>query len=249
MRYFLDISYDGTDFHGWQRQSNSVSVQETLEEAISTILEEKTAVTGSGRTDAGVHARQQVAHFDCSKKVDKQHLTFRLNSFLPSAISVNSVKGVKDDASARFDAISRCYHYYIHQRKDPFSRDYSHFFHGELNVTPILEACQIIKSWQNFECFSKVHTEVNHFKCLIFDANWKQVGDQHLFSIAANRFLRGMVRAVVGTLLDVGMGKTSVAHFRKILESNDRREAGSAVPAKGLFLNQVRYPSEIFTIS
>ncbi|SNS92603.1 tRNA pseudouridine38-40 synthase [Ekhidna lutea] len=241
----MDISYRGTNFNGWQIQPNGVTVQEELEKALFTILKKETAVTGSGRTDTGVHAMQQIAHIDIDE-IDPQKLTFKLNSFLNGDISINGIRPVKTEAHARFDATDRTYHYHLHQAKNPFKKGLSYYFNPELDIAKINEACEIIKGWQNFECFSKVHTEVNNFNCEIFQAKWIQDGSNHMFEISANRFLRGMVRAVVGTLIDVGLGKTSLEDFSAILESNDRRRAGRAVPAEGLFLQKVVYPEDIY---
>ena len=241
----MKISYCGTHFNGWQIQPNGVTVQEEIEKALSTILQSEISITGSSRTDKGVHALQQITHFD-SDKVDSNQLIFKLNSFLNGDISINEIQPVKDDVSARFEATSRTYHYHIHQAKNPFKKGMSYYFRPELNVSQINEACEIIKGWQNFGCFSKVHTEVNHFNCEIFQAKWTQNGSNHLFEISANRFLRGMVRAVVGTLIDVGSGKTSLKELKEILESNDRNRAGRAVPAEGLFLQKVSYPKDVY---
>ncbi|MEQ6167319.1 tRNA pseudouridine(38-40) synthase TruA [Ekhidna sp. MALMAid0563] len=245
VRYFIDISYRGTNYSGWQTQPNGVTVQEEIEKAISTILQIETAITGSGRTDAGVHATQQIAHFDADNNEPK-NLVFKLNSFLDPDISVNGIRQVKDDVSARFEATSRKYHYHLHQAKDPFKTGLSYYFRPQLDIDLINKGCEIIKGWQNFECFSKVHTEVNHFNCDIFQARWVQDGTNHLFEITANRFLRGMVRAIVGTLIDVGLGKTSLEGLKNILESNDRSEAGRAVPPEGLYLQEVTYPEDIY---
>ncbi|MEO9872761.1 tRNA pseudouridine(38-40) synthase TruA [Ekhidna sp.] len=245
VRYFMDISYRGTNFNGWQIQPNGITVQEEVEKALSTILKSKTPITGSGRTDTGVHASHQIAHFDADE-LDPVKLVFKLNSFLNGDISVNEIKPVKNDVSARFEATHRTYHYHIHQAKNPFKKGVSYYYHPQLNVEKINSACEIIKKWQNFECFSKVHTEVNNFNCQIFEAKWVLTGSDHLFEITANRFLRGMVRAVVGTLIDVGLGKKSLNSVRDILESNDRQKAGRAVPAEGLFLQEVVYPKEIY---
>ena len=242
----MDISYRGTNYNGWQIQPNAVTMQEEIEKALSTLLKSETPITGSGRTDTGVHARQQIAHFDTEDKIDPKDLTYKLNSFLGEDISVNSIRRVSGDVNARFSAISRKYHYHIHQAKDPFKVELSYYFRPTLNVDLISEGCEIIKGWQNFECFSKVHTEVNHFNCDIFQAKWVQEGSNHLFEITANRFLRGMVRAVVGTLIDVGLAKTSMDDLKRILESNNRSEAGRAVPPRGLYLQEVTYPSDIY---
>ena len=241
----MDISYKGSSFNGWQIQPNGVTVQEEIEKTLSIILQSEIGIVGSGRTDAGVHATQQIAHFD-SDKIEPDQLAFKLNSFLREDIAVNAIRPVKEDVSARFDASSRMYHYHLHRVKNPFKRGLSYLFKPDLAIDKINSACEIIKNWQNFECFSKVHTEVNHFNCEIFEAKWELHGQEHLFIISANRFLRGMVRAVVGTLIDVGTGKTSLEDLKRILESNDRSKAGRAVPADGLYLQKVVYPKDIY---
>ncbi len=221
-------------------------MQEEIEKALSTILKKESSILGSGRTDTGVHASQQIAHFDTDHKIDTSQLVFKLNSFLGDSIAINSIRRVKDNVSARFEATSRKYHYHIHQSKDPFKVGLSYYFKPELNVELINKACDIIKGWKNFECFSKVHTEVNHFNCDIFQTKWIQDETNHLFEVSANRFLRGMVRAMVGTLLNVGLEKTSIDDLQLILESNDRRKAGRAVPPEGLYLQEVIYPTDIY---
>ena len=246
VRYFMDITYRGTSFSGWQIQPNGITVQEEIEKALSLLLREAISVTGSGRTDAGVHASQQIAHFDFIQQVDTTQLTYKLNSLLHKDIAINSIRPVIADANARFSAVSRTYHYHIHRKKDPFKLGLSYYFNPELNTMLLQEACEIIKGWQNFECFSRVHTEVNHFNCDIFEARWDQSEDNSMFVISANRFLRGMVRAVVGTLIDVGLGKTTTMELKEILQSNDRSKAGRAVPAEGLYLQQVTYPADIY---
>jgi len=242
----MDISYKGTKYKGWQVQPNGITIQEELEKALSTLLKEQIAVIGSGRTDAGVHATQQIAHFNFHPDLDTQLLTHKLNSFLDLDISVNSIRPVKDEAHARFSATSRMYHYHIHQAKNPFKQGLSYYFTPKLDSRLINQACKIIEQWQNFECFSKVHTEVNHFNCEIQHAHWSDDGPAQLFEIQANRFLRGMVRAIVGTLIDVGLKKTSLEDFQKILESRDRKAAGRAVPPQGLYLQAVTYPQDIY---
>ena len=213
---------------------------------MATLFQKEIPITGSGRTDAGVHATQQIAHFDSEDEVDCVQLAYKLNSFLGSDISINGIRRVDDEANARFSATSRKYHYHIHRNKDPFKNGLSYYFRPDLNVDLISKGCEIIQDWQNFECFSKVHTEVNHFNCDIFQANWQQESTSHLFEITANRFLRGMVRAIVGTLIDVGLEKTSLDELKRILASNDRSEAGRAVPPEGLYLQEVIYPSDIY---
>ena len=243
----MDINYKGTHFHGWQIQPNGKTVQAEIERALSIILKNETAITGSGRTDAGVHATQQIAHFESSILIEPNDLIYKLNSFLPKDIGINEIKEVSDKAHARFDAAKRTYHYHIHQNKNPFKYETSYYFNHTLDSSLILEACEIIKSWEHFECFSKVHTEVNNFNCKIFGVYWLPKESNFLFVVEANRFLRGMIRAMVGTLLDVGTGKTSVGDLKEILESEDRRKAGRAVPAHGLFLESVMYPQTIYS--
>ncbi len=241
----MDISYKGTHFNGWQIQPNGVTVQEEIEKALSTILKTVTTIVGSGRTDTGVHAAQQIAHFD-AEGIDPEKLALKLNSFLNEDISINAIIPIKNDVNARFEATSRTYHYHLHQTKDPFKKGLSYYFRPEMDIDKINQACEIIKGWQNFECFSKVHTEVNHFNCDVYEARWVEEDSNHLFVITANRFLRGMVRAIVGTLIDVGLNKTSLEELKKILESNDRSRAGRAVPAEGLYLQEVKYPENIY---
>jgi len=245
VRYFMDITYRGTHFNGWQTQPNGITIQEELEKGLKLLLKKETPITGSGRTDTGVHASQQIAHFDADE-IDGSQLVFKLNSFLSKDIAINSIIPVQEEANARFSADSRLYHYHVHQHKDPFKEGHSYYFRPQLDVEKIDNACEIIKGWKNFECFSRVHTEVNHFNCDIFEAMWVQKESEHLFSIKANRFLRGMVRAVVGTLLDVGTGKRTLEELKQILESQDRKKAGRAVPAEGLYLQEVSYPKEIY---
>ncbi len=242
----MDISYRGTVYHGWQIQLNGLTVQEEIEKAMSIILQEKTAITGSGRTDAGVHAIQQIAHFDSDSKMDVAQITYKLNSFLGKNISINAIHKVTENAHARFDAVSRKYQYAIHQAKNPFKNGFSYYFPRALNTDHIHIACEFIKDRQNFECFSKVHTEVKHFICDITQIKWTQKGMNHLFEITANRFLRGMVRAIVGTLIDVGVGKTSLEDLKQILASNNRSEAGKSVPPEGLYLEKIMYPRMIY---
>ena len=246
MRYFLDISYRGTDFHGWQTQKNAHSVQETIENALAVVLQSEISIVGSGRTDTGVHARQQVAHFDILMLKDPQELVYKLNALLPKSIAINDCKKVSVSAHARFDAVSRRYLYYINQKKDPFSVGYSYYFTRGLQVEKIREACELLKTWTDFESFSKVKTDVKTFDCNIFDVRWLETTSGYILDISANRFLRGMVRAIVGTLLDVGLGKLSLSDFALIKEQKDRSAAGAAVPPEGLFLVEVKYPESIY---
>ncbi len=242
----MDISYKGTHYNGWQIQPNGKTIQGEIEKGLSLLLRNKTSIVGSGRTDSGVHARQQIAHFESDSLIDTRDLAYKLNSFLPSDIAINGVTPVEKDLHARFDAVRRTYYYHIHQKKDPFKREYSYYYNPFIDIELILKACEIIKDWENFECFSKVHTEVNNFNCEIYEMKWSEKSASHLFIITANRFLRGMVRAVVGTLLDISKGKISLDYLREILNSGDRNLAGRAVPAQGLYLEKVEYSLKPF---
>ena len=246
MRCFLDISYDGRDFHGWQSQKNAYSVQQAIEEALEQLLQQKVSITGSGRTDTGVHALQQIVHLDMDGERDLDKFVFQLNAVLPRSIAVKTAKKVKPEAHARFDAISRRYHYYIHRHKDPFKEDRSYYFHRTLNLDAIRSTCQLLLETKDFESFSRVQTEVNHFLCDLHACTWEVNEKGYVFTIKANRFLRGMVRAIVGTLLDVGLSKLSLADFALIVGSKDRRAAGAAAPAHGLYLSEVTYPEDIY---
>lgn len=246
MRYFLDISYKGTHYSGWQVQENAKTVQGELNKALGILLKKEVETIGSGRTDAGVHAHQQIAHLDCTQIKDADKFPYKVNALLPLDIAVNKLIPVKEGAHARFDADCRSYQYFIHNHKDVFGQNTSYFFNVPLNLQPIHEACELIKSWKDFEAFSKVHTEVNHFNCDIFDATWEPTATGYVFYIRANRFLRGMVRTIVGTLLDIGTGKTTVAQLEDILKSKNRKEAGRAVSPDGLYLHAISYPTDIY---
>jgi tRNA pseudouridine38-40 synthase len=246
MRYFLDISYKGTHYSGWQVQGNAITVQGEINKALSVLLKSDMETMGSGRTDAGVHAHQQIAHFDTEPIKQPDKLVYKLNALLPKDIAINQLIPVREDAHARFDADSRSYQYFIHTRKDPFSENASYLFTADLDLNSINEAVELLKSWKDFEAFSKVHTEVNHFNCDIFEAHWEPSASGYVFYIRANRFLRGMVRTIVGTLLDVGTHKTSVQSLEEILKSKNREEAGRSVSADGLYLHAVTYPKDIY---
>ena len=242
MRYFITFSYDGTRYHGWQIQPNGDSVQERLEWALSTLLRQEVNVTGAGRTDAGVHARVMVAHFDFEEAIDCQQLCYKLNRLLPFDIAVQEVKQVSDDMHARFSATSRTYHYYIHTKKDPFRRAYSCEIHYPLDFALMNEAGKILTTYEDFGAFCKSHTDVKTTICHVTEARWVQTSETAwYFRITANRFLRNMVRAVVGTLIDVGRGKLSIEEFRKVIEGKRRTEAGESMPGNALFLEDVRY--------
>lgn len=246
MRYLFEIAYKGTQYNGWQTQQNGLAVQTVVEEVMSTILRMQVAIVGSGRTDAGVHCEQQFFHTDLPGQIDKKDLLLRLNAFLPRDIVLRSVREVKPDISARYDAIERSYRYQITRVKNPFLLGLSWHYFKALDVDNMNEAASYILGEQDFECFSKVKTNVNHFLCDIKCAGWAQEGDELIFRISANRFLRGMVRAIVGTLLDVGTGKISRQDFVSIIQSKDRKKAGANVPAYGLYLEKVEYPSGIY---
>lgn len=243
MRYFLEFAYNGAHYHGWQLQPDAITVQETLTKAISTLLRTPIELVGAGRTDAGVHAKQMFAHFDYEAPFDKNSLVQRINSFLPEDIVVYNIHLVADDAHARFDATARTYQYHLHQFKDAFCNEGSYYLFRPLNIDLMNQAAQILFEYEDFECFSKTHTDVFTFNCTIYKAHWDALSDTKLvFTISANRFLRNMVRAIVGTLVNVGIGKITIDDFRTIIESKDRGQAGFSVPGKGLYLTQVSYP-------
>lgn len=247
-RYFIFISYKGTLYHGWQIQPGSITIQKTIEEALSLILGENIKTTGAGRTDTGVHASYFCAHFDST--IDdlgsRQNLLFRINKFLPKDISINDIRKVVPDANARFSAISRTYKYFIDRKKNPFTNDSAWFLYGELNLDKMNEACKILFRHNDFTSFSKLHTDVKTNNCKIFHAAWEESGSRLVFTIKADRFLRNMVRAIAGTLVEIGQGKLAIDDFEKIILAKDRGKAGKSAPAKGLFLAHVEYPQEIF---
>ncbi|RYJ45143.1 tRNA pseudouridine(38-40) synthase TruA [Flavobacterium beibuense] len=242
MRYFIEFAYNGKNYHGWQYQPHSISVQEVLNKALSTLLKQPIDVTGAGRTDTGVHAKQMYAHFDYDSVINSDFLTQKLNSFLPKDIVVYRLIPLHDDAHARFDATSRTYEYHIHTFKDAFIGEGSWFHFHPLDMDKMNEAAKILFEYKDFKCFSKTHTDVRTFNCVIMEANWKKEGNNLVFTVAADRFLRNMVRAIVGTLVNVGLGKITLQDFREIIESRDRNKAGFSVPAHGLYLTKVAYP-------
>ncbi len=246
VRYFIDLTYDGSGYHGWQSQKNAVSVQDTLNKALSLILGENIETVGSGRTDTQVHAIQQIAHFEVSRSVHLDKITGKLNSYLPKDIAVNMIWKVGPEVHARFDAISRCYEYKITQEKNPFLVHEAYYFRSKIDLKKMNQAAGILKDTRDFQSFSRVKTEVNHFICEVSLAVWEKVDGMIIFSICADRFLRGMVRSLAGTMLDVGTGKTSISEFNTIIQKKDRKAAGRAVPAHGLYLKSVRYPDHIY---
>jgi tRNA pseudouridine38-40 synthase len=247
-RYFIFISYKGTSYHGWQLQPNSVTVQKIIDNALSVVLTEKISTTGAGRTDTGVHALVFCAHFDSSSPdlAEKKVLVFRLNRFLPEDISVIYIKKVLPDANARYSAVSRTYKYYISRIKDPFFNTSSWFLHGEMNIAAMNEACRILLRHSDFTSFSKLHSASKTSICKIYDARWEMEDSRIVFTIKADRFLRNMVRAIVGTMVEIGFGKLSIEAFEEIILAMDRCSAGTSAPAKGLFLFDIEYPDEIF---
>ncbi|MBS1543756.1 MAG: tRNA pseudouridine(38-40) synthase TruA [Bacteroidetes bacterium] len=248
MRYFFEIRYKGTHYHGWQSQANAVGIQQMVEEVLGKLLREQVSIVGSGRTDTGVHCCQQFFHTDIKTDFDQNQLKQRLNSFLDKDIAIRSIRPVKSDASARYSALERTYEYRITRVKDPFLNGFAWFVHKPIDVPTLQRASALLIGTHDFQCFSKVKTDVNHFVCKVRKAEWVEKESLLVFTISANRFLRGMVRAIVGTLMDAGTGKISVDDLRHILKSKDRRKAGQNVPAEGLFLTQVRYPKQIFLI-
>ena len=241
LRYFIELSYKGTHYHGWQIQPNANSIQEELQKALGKILQEEISVVGAGRTDAGVHASQMFAHFDSEEKLSED-MSYKLNSILPNDIVVHSLFEVSSEKHARFDAIERSYEYKIWLGRNPFLLDTTwQLYQQELDFQKMNEAAKLLLEYTDFECFSKVKTDVRTFNCSVTHAEWKLEGQSLTFYITANRFLRNMVRAIVGTLIEVGQGTKTIEDFRKVIESKKRSEAGLSVPAQGLFLTSVRY--------
>lgn len=242
MRYFITFSYDGTAYHGWQIQPHSLSVQEELQKAMSILLRKPMEVVGAGRTDTGVHARKMVAHFDYDEEVDCPQLVYKLNKLLPRDIAVQQVEPVAEDMHARFSAKSRTYHYFVHMGKNPFLRSYSWQVYGNIDFELMNQAASVLMECKDFTSFSKVNTDTKTNDCTITEAHWDRVGeDQWCFTITANRFLRNMVRAIVGTLMEVGRGRMTIEQLRRVINAKDRCCAGDSVPGNALFLVQVKY--------
>lgn len=245
MRYFIQLSYNGTAYHGWQIQPNAVTVQGTLNDALSKLLNTEVSITGAGRTDTGVHAQEMFAHFDTVTEINTKNTAYRLNAFLPSDIAINSIFRVKSDAHTRFHAIKRSYEYKISLKKNVFNFAYSYYVHQDLKIEHMNTAAKILLQYENFQCFSKSNTDVKTYNCKIEKAEWKLEDDILTFTISADRFLRNMVRAIVGTLVNIGLGKLEVDDMHRIIASKNRSEAGFSVPAKGLYLTEVLYPETI----
>lgn len=241
MRYFIELAYNGKNYHGWQIQPHAISVQEKINKAISTILRKEINIVGAGRTDSGVHASQMFAHFDVETPLNN-NFSYKLNAILPDDIVIFRTQLVHDDAHTRFDALSRSYEYKIWLGRNPFLLDTTwQLHHQQLNIELMNKAATTLYDYEDFECFSKVKTDVHTFNCTVTKAEWVKNGNELTFHISANRFLRNMVRAIVGTLIDVGLEKITVDDFKKIIESKNRSKAGVSVPAKGLFLTKVIY--------
>ncbi|MGZ5187885.1 MAG: tRNA pseudouridine(38-40) synthase TruA [Kaistella sp.] len=244
MRYFIEFSYFGKNYFGYQIQPNEISVQEELEKALSTILREDIKTTGAGRTDTGVHAKKMFAHFDTDLNLD-ENLAYKLNSFLPPDIAVKRIFSVKEDFHARFDATFRTYEYYISLEKNPFTQDSSwQMWKRNLDINKMNEACNILFEYEDFTSFAKLHTDNKTNNCKIYKAFWEQNGTELKFTISADRFLRNMVRAIVGTMVEIGNGKIQPADLRKIIEDKNRNAAGTSAPSQGLFLVDVGYDWE-----
>lgn len=241
MRYFIHLSYNGKNYCGWQRQPHSLSVQEELEKAMSLLLREPIALVGAGRTDTGVHARNYFAHFDYTPPLP-HNLVNKLNSFLPKEIAIKDIFSVSDSAHARFDATSRTYQYFISLEKNPFLYEQSYYLFQSLDISLMNEACKILFEFNDFQCFSKSNTDVKTYICELKEAHWREEGDLLIFRITADRFLRNMVRAIVGTMIEVGNKKISLTEFRSIIESKNRSKAGFSVPGNALFLEEITYP-------
>ncbi|MDR0429624.1 MAG: tRNA pseudouridine(38-40) synthase TruA [Tannerellaceae bacterium] len=249
-RYFIYLSYNGKNYCGWQIQPNGMTVQQAMEEALGTLLQQPVPIVGAGRTDTGVHARMMVAHFDTDKPIENlSAFSEKLNRILPKDIAIDRIIPVKEDAHARFDALSRTYNYYITTKKDPFNHEFVCKMHGMLDFKTMNEACRILYDYVDFTSFSKLHTDVKTNNCRITYAGWKQEWDTWVFVVTADRFLRNMVRAIVGTLIEVGRTKLSLQGFREVIEAKDRGKAGMSVPGNALFLVDIQYPENLFKLN
>ena len=249
MRYFVSLSYKGTKFHGWQIQPNENTIQQELEKAFSTILQIKTPITGAGRTDSGVHAMNYIAHFDMDNNKynnDLKSLIYKLNSILPYDIAIHEIKQVKENSHARFDANSRTYQYFISTKKNAFKHELTWLKYGKLNINLMNKACEILIKYDDFTSFAKLHTDNKTNICTIYKASWQKDDSNIIFEITANRFLRNMVRSIVGTIISIGLERLSLEDFKVIIESKNRNNAGVSAPASGLFLVEIAYPEELY---
>jgi tRNA pseudouridine38-40 synthase len=243
MRYFIHLSYDGSRYHGWQIQPNGISIEGEIERCLSTLLGAPVDIVGAGRTDAGVHARHMVAHFDVEEPIaDTSQLTYKLNRMLPPDIRIEKTESVDDDMHARFSAKWRKYHYYVSLKATPFNRQYTWLCHYDLDFQLMNEAARMLLEYKDFACFCKSHTDVKTTLCDVVQAEWIKIGDYDwVFVIKANRFLRNMVRAVVGTLVEVGRHRMTLEQFRSVIEGKSRCQAGESMPANALFLEEITY--------
>lgn len=248
-RYFIKLAFKGTNYHGWQIQKKDITVQEVINKAIGTILRENINVTGAGRTDTGVHASCFYAHFDSNKMSTEKtdHFLFKINNFLPKDIAIYDIFSVPDKAHSRYSAKSRTYKYYISKIKNPFNNEFSYYLFYHLDVELMNKACNALYEYSDFTSFSKTNTQVKTNLCEIYHASWKEDKEEIVFTIKADRFLRNMVRAIVGTMIDLGRGKINTNQFREIIESKNRSNAGYSVPPNGLFLTDITYPDSIFS--
>lgn len=244
-RYFIYLAYNGANYCGWQTQPNGLAVQEAIEKALSTLLRVPTPIVGAGRTDAGVHARGMVAHFDGNVE-EPEILRDKMNRILTNDIVIYDIVQVTNDAHARFDATSRLYRYYVTTRKDPFMHPFKYKVHGNMDIDRMNRCAKVLFEYEDFTSFSKLHTDVKTNNCTMMQAEWTCMNDDYVFTIKANRFLRNMVRAIVGTLIQAGRGKLDEQGMRRIIESKDRGAAGLSVPAQALFLDEIEYPSHLF---
>ncbi len=246
-RYFIQLSFKGTHFHGWQKQENAQSVQELVEKSLSLLLHNNFEVVGAGRTDTGVHAKYYIAHFDSPLEIDdKEKFLYQLNQMLPYEIAIQGIKPVIATAHARFDAVSRTYEYHIVHEKDPFEKETSLLLFSKPDLTLLSQACKTLFEYSDFTSFCKLHSDNKTNICKIHEAYWHYEEKKLIYTIKADRFLRNMVRAITGTMLDIGFGKVSIEEFRKIIELKDRSKAGNSAPAHGLFLTGIEYPENIF---
>lgn len=245
MRYLVRLKYNGSNFNGWQIQPNAPSVQASIEQKLTMLLGEEISVVGCGRTDTGVHAEDYYLHYEVSKEgMEPEKLLYKLNSVVPNSIAITEIRKVSNDFHARFSATSRQYKYYISTAKNPFNPNLW-WVRQPLNIAAMQEAGEYIKLYKDFTSFSKLHTDVKTNLCDVTQVNLEQQGDDIVLTIAANRFLRNMVRAIVGTLVEIGLGKRSPEDMKRIIEAEDRGEAGVSAPAQGLFLNEIKYPEEL----
>lgn len=246
MRYFIELSYNGSAYHGWQNQPNAISVQEVLEKGLSILLKEPISTMGAGRTDAGVHAKQLYAHFNTEVNLEIDTVIYKLNALLPKDIAVSNIFRVKEESHARFDAISRTYLYRIALSKNVFNYEQAYYLKPKINIERLNKATKILFDYKDFQCFSKSNTDVKTYHCDIMKAEWTIVDDELRFTIKADRFLRNMVRAIVGTLINIGIGKVEIEELHTIIQSKNRGKAGFSVPAHALYLIEVGYPENFF---